>query len=220
MSIENFTKYAFWGDLNKEYVNLLTKSFEDESKENLLDNEDTDESMVKRQYYIYKNICDNKRKQSNLLLLLEKLEVEIEHQYERKSQIEARAGFVIALWGILQVASYDTIRTALVNGGIIYYVFVFLLSILGFALLGMLCNCIWSEYIYAFEFNDWNSNLITAFECPEIMLVRFLEGYKNVYKNNNRVITKKGNKLNLAIGMAILYVVILHTLILIISLNK
>lgn len=190
----------------------MIKSYQNNDKEILLDNEETDESMVKRQYYVYKSICNDEIKQSNLRFLLDKLSGEIQHQYKRKAQIETRFGFVMALWGVLQVVSYEVFKGTLANDGLINIIFFLFSSVLSISLIVLLCFGMWSKCIYAFEFSDWNSNLITAIGCPEIMLARFLEGYKNAYICNDRAIVQKGKILNFAIAIIGLYIVILHGL--------
>ena len=209
-NIETFVKYAFCGDLDEVTATKIVQELgkDDNSIELDDDREDTDGNALKRQYYTFVRLQQNPEAAEGTKFLLSKLESEIKTQYDRKSQIETRAGFLMALWGIILTASYDTLKD--LSGNIIAFGIVFALITAICALsLGNLCACMWSSFVFSYDFADWNSNIVTALDYQEVMLARMLEGYKGAYDSNEKSIKNKSKRLNLAVVFVVVYVLVI-----------
>lgn len=207
-----FMKYACYGSLSpKEVEESIRRIRSDDLKDKLGNNRNEDENMLARQYYIFKQIKDNQVNTSELERLLEYMRDEMDHQYLRKSHIETRIGFLMALWGLVFTALIQLFINDSLNGWFksinIHSITVFIAIILGGISLLLLCLCIWGKNIHFFDFEDIEENLVVSIEFPELMQVKFIEGYSNSYLSNEKLINKKAKIFNHAVIALALFVV-------------
>lgn len=117
----------------------------------------------------------------------------------------------MALWGLVFTALIQLFINDSLNGWFksinIHSITVFIAIILGGISLLLLCLCIWGKNIHFFDFEDIEENLVVSIEFPELMQVKFIEGYSNSYLSNEKLINKKAKIFNHAVIALALFVV-------------
>lgn len=197
---ELLSNYLFTGNLKDDEIDEFINSILSEKKNYYFsDNDNSDYNMLKRQCYIYRQLKKSSVGETDYEMLLHYMYEEMKQQYIRKSQIESRAGFLMALWGILFSIVCGMKRDVIQNLYVNYTVMFVLLVASGIISIVLLALCIWSGKVIFYKFSSRKNNLITALEHPEIWRTRLMEGSSNSYISNENKLTTKGNLFNAAI---------------------
>lgn len=204
-----FAKYAFTGSYDVESTISLLAAEQEIVVDSAYTNLDDTVYRIGRQYYLYSQLLEepSRAKRESLLIYLENLKSELIQQYTRKTQMESKAGFVLAAWGVFTVFVLDKL---ILSGRLVTKLNVLSITSMAvgiFALLGLLFVVL-SKQVSIYNFNNkWNDYYV-AMEHPQMVLVRFAEGYRNAYQDNEKRLKLNGNILNLAIVLMLIYVIL------------
>lgn len=207
----NLKEFLFEGTLTKEEENKIIREIPLFLGDIPFYDEDiSSRNAFRRQLYTYLQLKNKGVDDTEYDLLLDGLKKEIDNQYIRKSHIETRAGFLMAMWGILfgliwqqweqpVIVQYSSLFT-------ISNLFLVLSILFGTLSFLSLCICVWSQKFMMFRYSSIKINTITAMKYPNIFRVRLLEGYGKAFEDNEEILKKKGKMLNIAIIMLGIFV--------------
>lgn len=197
---ELLSNYLFTGKLEDDEIDaFLNTILSGNKKYDFSDNDNTYYNMLKRQCYIYRQLKGKSIENTDYEMLLHYMYEDMKQQYTRKSQIETRAGFLMALWGILFSIVCDMKKDFIQNLFLKSSIKIVLLIAAGAISILFLALCIWSGKVHFYTFESRKNNLITALEHPEIWKTRLMEGSSNSYISNERVLKRKGWFFNVAV---------------------
>lgn len=199
-----FSKYAFTGKYAEQQTRDLIKK--SQIYEELLS--DADSRSIGRQYYIYSKLKEQSvYSNTELELYLELLVREIDRQFIRKSQMETRAGLLLALWGVMTIAFVENYTAAEVTCDSPLKMLVLgILAVLGFMIIIYLMTIMRTKSMKVYDFNgDWY-DLHAAMEHKEFTIIRFIEGYRNSFVYNEQLLKKVGRDLDVSTILQIMYI--------------
>lgn len=169
---------------------------------------ESDEEKVERQKYLYKTLKNKRLADTAIEDLIRMTETEINLQYVRKEHFENRAGFLLALWGIL--LGVITANTKLL--GVFqavarqqndvkshYLVIMPLIIITGAISLYFICRSIAARKYKHFDFDDRENNFKCAVEDKKLFKVVQLEALTNAWKENDISIKDKARNFRYAL---------------------
>lgn len=181
-------------DLAKKY--LCFYSLQSSTDENV---DETDEHKVKRQILTYDKLRQNKD-ESAVVYLINKTDMEIDRQYERKNQFENRTGFIMAIWGILLGIIVDngdalfSINPSLSASYIIMCFVNILILFFGGISLYYIFGTLKPVKMNALSVCERDYNYGSAVEDKFVFYVSMLEIISNCFEKNERIITEKSVK--------------------------
>lgn len=206
-----FVEYAFTGKYSSEDALELLDCEEKLMEDSVITNVADDIYKIGRQYYLFSQLLNDYdgSKTINLKYYLEQLQKEMEHQYIRKNQIENRTGYLIALWSIITIFVMEKMvidsgircDTCIKLGSLICLIVVGIISLV-FMMNIMLSKQI-NFYISKSKWNDYYS----AMEHQEMAIVRLIEGNKNSFEENEKLLNKMGTRLNWSVILEMIYLI-------------
>jgi len=181
-------------DLAEKY--LCFYSLQSSTDENV---DETEEHKVKCQILTYDKLHQNKD-ESAVVYLINKTDMEIDRQYERKNQFENRTGFIMAIWGILLGIIVDngdalfSINPSLSASYIIMCFVNILILFFGGIYLYYIFGTLKPVKMNAFSVCERDYNYGSAVEDKFVFYVSMLEIISNCFEMNERIITEKSVK--------------------------
>lgn len=208
---DNLKEFLFEGTLTKDEENKIIREIPLFLGDIPFYDEDiSSRNAFRRQLYTYLQLKNKGVNETEYNLLLDGLKKEIDNQYIRKSHIETRAGFLMAMWGILFGLIWQQWeKPVVVQYGSLFSIsnlFLVLSILAGTLSFILLCICVWSQKFMMFRYSSIKINTITAMKYPNIFRVRLLEGYGRALEDNEEILEKKGKMLNIAIIMLGIFV--------------
>lgn len=177
------------------------------------------ELNINRQKYVYQMLKDKGICNTYLVELLDMIREDVSVQYQFKQGIETKAGFVIALFGVLLgiLFQHDTphklfnvIKTS--NNTIIeksfYGIMLVLLGCVGFALVYYIYKAMSIQNYSKCKYDDKELNYKCAVEDKDMALVRFLEIYTNIWIKNESCNELKANYFQKANNLLLVFILI------------
>lgn len=165
-----------------------------------------------RQKFIYLSLKKESSVADRIQVLINLTKDEIDKQFERKSNIENRCGFILALWGIiigiLLNTDYGTILNEIQDAGntlwasYLKWMLRIIATIMILAIIAII-RTLWSDKLSRFRVEDVNENYITAVRDGNLMYTVMLEYYTKVWTDNEKIINKKGKSQNAALILVI-----------------
>lgn len=204
-----FVKYAFTGEYDEEEALSLLENEQGIVTDSVHTQLNDTIYHIGRQYYLYTQLLDDplKDKYKRLQMYIENVKSELAQQYTRKSQMESKAGFVLAAWGAFTVFVLDKVimqgeKHTELNVWIGILIVVGILALLG--LLFVVLSKTVSVYNFEAKWNDYYA----AMEHKEMAIVRFAEGYRNAHQANEKRLMINGILLNVSIILMFVYVIL------------
>jgi len=185
---------------------LLRKQFEElYSYEDDLENKEAI-------YEAYKNIKQNTNSNNKLELLLNIVVSNIDNQNNRKNNIESRSGFILAFIGavtypLLEIIKDDELHFGL-SCGISVNVLLFLSCVIGVASILCSLSCVFSNKLKSVSIDN-HRLLMTSVKDEDYFLLESWISHINVYRYNERIITKKGNIFNISVILTFIYTIVI-----------
>lgn len=186
----------------KQNKNLLLAKLLHRIKSKSIKNDIEDYELQLR---LYSHMIENREKDGSkevaripdsLKNLIELTHTEIESQHDRKAQIEARGGYLLAAWGIvLTITDSDMFYD---------HIFVTLLAVVS------VIFCIFSLNVIPhlhYRLESTKNNYTSIIDSDELFYIRILYGLTNVWKYNNKKLKAKALCLSLAIDFTLIYTI-------------
>lgn len=157
---------------------------------------------VNRQKYVYSILNSKGIEDTAVEQLLDLTISDINHQYTMKSAMESKAGFLVALWGVLlgivlNNKLYVTlINEILNNSSALVWRGINLLVLLGlivtaFGALIQIAQTLIAGKYFRYKFDDKEINFKCAVDDKNMMFTKLLDANTNVWKRNEGTNEKK-----------------------------
>ncbi len=153
---------------------------------------------VKDQKYVYRVLKNKSINETAIKSLLEMIQKDIDMQYQMKSHIENKAGFLMALWGILLGVILNIelpMKLYMENSNIQFivlnYIMIVVMVCAGMLSLYFITQTITSKQYARYTFEERNINYRCAVDDKELFLVMMLEAYTNCWEKNESTNQKK-----------------------------
>lgn len=153
---------------------------------------------VNDQKYVYRVLKNKSMDNTAIKSLLEMIQKDIDMQYQMKGHIENKAGFLMALWGILLGVILNIklpMELYTENSNLLFivlnYIMIVVLVCTGVLSLYFTIQTITSKQYARYTFEERNINYRCAVDDKELFSVMMLEAYTNCWEKNENTNQKK-----------------------------
>lgn len=204
---------------NTVITNDMETVFEKYANKYNVDTDSTKEKLdnVEREKYVYQMLSQKGLENTGVEKLLDLTIEDIQHQYSMKQDMEYKAGFMTALWGVLiaiviQEKYYMTLISYITNDTMHYLIKVSSLLIL----VGLVLSGIETLYYIAktmviskysrYLFNNKELNFRCAVEDKNMLLTKLLDSNTSVWIKNEEANKKKYKCLKLLVIWIVVFI--------------
>ena len=210
--------------MNEEFTDHQKQMFDKYANKYKVDANPVKEALdnVDREKYVYLNLCEKGLENTGIEKLLDMTLADIQQQYSIKQDMEYKAGFMTALWGVLIAAvlqgkiyikPIDNLFHTSLNWGIKGFgIMVFLgLLVSGVTSMFFISKTLLEGNYRRYVFDEKDINFRCAVDDKNMLLTRLLDSNTTIWIKNEDANQKKYKNLRLLIiwiGMFIIFIII------------
>lgn len=210
--------------MNEEFTDHQKQMFDEYANKYKVDANPVKEALdnVDREKYVYLNLCEKGLENTGIEKLLDMTLADIQQQYSIKQDMEYKAGFMTALWGVLIAAvlqgkiyikPIDNLFHTSLNWGIKGFgIMVFSgLLVSGVTSMFFISKTLLEGNYRRYVFDEKDINFRCAVDDKNMLLTRLLDSNTTIWIKNEDANQKKYRNLRLLIiwiGMFIIFIII------------